>query len=340
MKKILSVSLTLLMLLGLFSGCAANAGNIRDDKKISVVATIFPQYDFTREIAGEYADISMLLSPGAEAHSYEPTPQDIIKIQNCDLFIYVGGESDAWIADILDSLDLENTKVISLMDIVDVVEEETVEGMEAEHEHEHEGEEGEEAHADEHEHEEGAEEEAHGEEIEYDEHVWTSPKNAMRITQAISDKLCEIDAVHADAYKANTSAYLERLSALDVRFQEVVESAKRSAIVFGDRFPLRYFVDAYGLKYSAAFPGCSTETEPSAATVAYLIDKVKADGIPVVFYIELSNHKIADTIAEATGAKSMQFNTCHNLTKDAFDAGATYLTLMEENVGSLKEALN
>jgi zinc transport system substrate-binding protein len=139
MKKILSVSLTLLMLLGLFSGCAANAGNIRDDKKISVVATIFPQYDFTREIAGEYADISMLLSPGAEAHSYEPTPQDIIKIQNCDLFIYVGGESDAWIADILDSLDLENTKVISLMDIVDVVEEETVEGMEAEHEHEHEG---------------------------------------------------------------------------------------------------------------------------------------------------------------------------------------------------------
>lgn len=282
--------------------------------KLKVVATIFPQYDFIRAIAGDHVELSMLIPPGSESHSYEPTPQDIIKIQNSDLFVYVGGESDIWIDGILASLDTADMKTASLMDMVDVVEEELVEGMEADHE-------------DDYDH------------VEYDEHVWTSPKNARLIVQHLSDLLCELDPDNADQYRKDTSTYLEQLTEIDQQFEAVVKQGSRKTIIFGDRFPFRYLADAYGLDYFAAFPGCSTETEPGAGTIAFLIDKVKEEEIPVVFHIELSNEKIADTICESTDAKKLLLHTCHNLTRKEFDSGLSYIELMKGNVEALKEAL-
>ncbi len=322
MKKILSITLAALLAAVMFTGCSKTTAPTasKDDDKVSVVTTIFPQYDFTRAIAGDKADISMLLLPGAETHSFEPTPQDVLKIQNCDVFIYVGGESDDWVDGILESMDTSKMKIITLMDCVEAVEEEIVEGMQDEEE---------------------AEEPAAGgeEEPEYDEHVWTSPRNAKLIVQKISDALCEVDAADAEVYKANTTTYLGKLDKLDAAFKNVVDNAARKEIIFGDRFPFRYFADAYGLNYYAAFPGCATETEASPATVKFLIDKVKADKIPVVFHIEMSNEKMANTISEATGAKVLLLHACHNISQADFSAGKTYIELMTSNVDALKEAL-
>lgn len=288
------------------------------DNKISVVTTTFPQYDFIRQIAGDQVKLKMLLSPGAESHSYEPTPQDILEVQKSDLFVYVGGDSDQWVNEILQSMDKEKINILTLMDCVTLVEEEAVEGMEAE--------------------EEEATEEEEGPEM--DEHVWTSPKNAVLIVQKLCDSLCEIDPDHSEYFKTNTKSYIEKLNQLDLEFQEVMKQAVRKEIVVGDRFPFRYFADAYDLSYYAAFPGCSTDTEASAATVAFLIDKVKKDKIPVVFHIELSNEQMCDNICEATGAKKELLNAVHNISKKDFDAGVTYIDLMEHNVEVLKEALN
>ena len=288
--------------------------------KISIVATIFPPYDFTRAIVGDRAEVTMLLPPAAESHSYEPTPQDIINIQNCDVFIYNGGDSDAWVDEVLESMDIGNMKIVKLIDCVEVVEEEIVEGMEDDEEPE-------------------TDAEGEDEEPEFDEHVWTSPRNAKLIVQRISDTLCEADLYNADAYKANTAAYCAKLDELNAKFKAVVDGGVRKTIVFGDRFPFRYFADAYGLTYFAAFPGCSTETEPSAATVAFLIDKVKAEHIPVVFHIELSNARMANTIAEETGAKVLELHACHNISKTDFEAGWTYIDIMTANVDALREAL-
>jgi zinc transport system substrate-binding protein len=257
----------------------------------------------------------MLLPPGAESHSFEPTPQDIIRVQNCDVFVYVGGESDAWVERILESMDTGRIKIITLMDCVEVVEELVVEGMEEEEEEEEEG---------------GPE---------YDEHVWTSPKNAKLIVQKIAEALEQKDPPNAAVYEKNTSAYLAKLTELDNSFQNMISGAKRKTMVFGDRFPFRYFADAYGLSYFAAFPGCSTETECSAATIVFLVDKVKAEKIPVVFHIELSNEKIADTICEETGAKKLLLHAVHNISKRDFDRGENYYDLMTRNVQNLREAL-
>lgn len=286
--------------------------------KINVVATIFPPYDFVRELAGDQVNLSMLLPPGAESHSFEPTPQDIIKIQNCDVFIYVGGESDAWVERILESMDTGRMEIITLMDCVDVVEEVVVEGMqEEEEEHDHEGE----------------------EEVEYDEHVWTSPRNAKLIVRKIAEVLERRDPSNAALYEKNAESYLAKLTELDASFQSMINGAKRKVFVFGDRFPFRYFADAYGLGYFAAFPGCSTETDASPATVAFLINKVRAEGIPVVFHIELSNEKITDIVCEETGAKKLILHAVHNISKDDFDRRANYYDLMTQNVHNLKEAL-
>ncbi|QIB68805.1 zinc ABC transporter substrate-binding protein [Aminipila butyrica] len=319
MKKVLSIVLVLLLGTVVLAGCAQQEKPVKSEK-LRVVTTIFPPYDFTRAIAGDKADITMLLPPGSETHSFEPTPQDIIKIKNCDVFIYVGGESDEWVKDVLASMDTSEMKIITLMDCVETVEEEIVEGMQDE----------EEAH-------DAADNEA--EEPEYDEHVWTSPRNAKLIVQKISDALCQIDSANAEAYEQNTAAYLGKLDELDSKFQAVVDGAARKTLVFGDRFPFRYFADAYGLTYFAAFPGCSTETDASASTVKFLIDKMNAENIPVVFHIELSNEKMANTISEATGAKVLLFHACHNISKADFEAGKTYLDLMTANVSALKEAL-
>ncbi|MDR1736166.1 MAG: metal ABC transporter substrate-binding protein [Oscillospiraceae bacterium] len=317
--KLIAVLLAGLLLLTA-AGCKSDDAKevFGEDGKISVISTIFAPFDFAREIAGDMADIRMLLPLASEIHSFEPSPQDIIDITNCDVFIYVGGESETWVEEqILASIDLEGKQVISLMDCVETVDEEIVEGMEEEEEEEEEG--------------EGAPQ---------DEHVWTAPKNAKLIVQKITDALCAQDSANADAFRQNSDSYQTRLDALDAELKDVTDGAARKTVVFGDRFPFRYLADAYGLKYFAAFPGCSEVTEPkSPATVAFLINKVKEEQLPAVFYIELSNQRIADTIVEDTGAKKLLLHSCHNLTKADFDGGATYISLMQANVQALKEAL-
>jgi zinc transport system substrate-binding protein len=311
------------------SVCALSAGGNKqgtaNNGKIDVVATNFPAYDFARQIAGDKVNLFMLLPPGAESHSFEPTPRDIIQIQNSEIFIYTGGETDVWVDRVLESVDTSKMEIIRMMDAVDVVEEEIVEGMEDD-EHDHE----EEIAGGEHDHEE---------EIAYDEHVWTSPKNVKLIVQVIANALSEADSADGAFFRRNAQEYIAQLDELDKEFQDVVNTASRKTIVFGDRFPFRYFADAYGLTYFAAFPGCSTETEPSAATVAFLIDKVRAEKIPVIFHIELSNERMADTISAETGAKKLLLHACHNVSKRDFDSGATYLALQKANIPRLREAL-
>ncbi|MDR1135206.1 MAG: metal ABC transporter substrate-binding protein [Clostridiales Family XIII bacterium] len=322
MKKILSIISILLLVCIMGSGCNASdseqpangaESDAAADGKLKIVSTLYAPYDFARAVTGDRAELTMLLPPAAESHSFEPTPSDIIAIQNCDVFIYIGGESEEWVERILESVDLSSKQVLSLMDSVSLVEEEIVEGMEEE------------------------DEEEEGEA--YDEHIWTSPINAGYMTTAICDAVKAADPANAEFYDQNTRAYLEKLTELDAHFRSIVASAARKTIVFGDRFPFRYFADEYGLDYYAAFPGCSTETEASAATVAFLIDKVNDEKIPVIFHIELANEDMANTIAEATGAKPLLLHSCHNITRDEFVGGVTYLDLMSRNLDTLREAL-
>ncbi len=318
----------------LFAGCGQRItdstvpdadGTAGSEKKLQIVTTIFPPYDFARQIAGEKAQITMLLKPGMESHSYEPTPADIIKIMNSDIFLYAGGESDVWVEELLEGND-GHTQSYALLDWVDPLEEETSEGMQVrEHDHAHIQEEGDYA--------------VHLEDTEYDEHVWTSPQNAMVIVEKLCRVMEEADPQNASVYESNTEEYERKLKELDEAFREVVDRAKRKTLVFGDRFPLLYFVKTYGLDFYAAFPGCSMETEPSAATIAFLTDEVKAEKIPVVFRLEMSNGKIAQAIAEATGAKTAVFYSGHSITADDLAAGEDYLSLMYRNVETLKEAL-
>lgn len=318
MRKSLCVLLAAVLAVSAFSGCTVQRNPASDDGKLHVVTTIFAPYDFARQVGGDDVSVTMLLRPGCEVHAYEPTPKDIIAIRNADVFIYVGGESDAWVKTVLEGVDNPNLRVVTLMDCVELLDEETVEGMQTEkHDHDH-----------------------AADDTEPDEHVWTSPRNAARICRKLADTFAAADSAHAAAYAQQCGDYVEKLNQLDEEFQDVVEHAARKTMVFADRFPLRYFADAYGLDYYAAYPGCAAAAEPSAATVAFLIDKVRAEGIPVVFTIELSNGKLADTICEATGAKKLEFSTCHNVTAQAFADGATYLQLMERNVQALREALN
>ena len=336
-NKITCLLLTAALAAGMCAGCSPRKKVSGGSGKLSIVATVFPQYDFARQIAGDRADVTMLLKPGMEAHSYEPSPKDIIGIAQCDLFLNVGGESESWLDSVLESADNHAMKIVSALDCVDPLEEETVEGMQSKehhHAHEHDHDHGEEAESEDHEEDRDGD----GEE-EYDEHVWTSPMNAIAIVNRINGALCEIDPDNAEYYCGNTARYVAELMRLDNAFRDTVVGAKRHLIVFGDRFPLLYFVREYGLDYYAAFPGCAAETEPSAATVAFLIDAVKREKVPVIFYIELSNHKVADAIAECTGTGTAQFNTCHNITADDFEAGESYVSLMQANVEILREAL-
>ncbi|WP_461255115.1 metal ABC transporter substrate-binding protein [Treponema sp. R80B11-R83G3] len=317
MKKTILILITVAAILFGVSGCKQNKNAVtrNADGKLNVTTTNFPPFDFARNIAGDKVNLYMLLPPGAESHSYEPSPKDIITIKNSGVFIYVGGESDAWVDRILESMDTSKMIIVRMMDAVDVVEEEIVEGME----------------------EEAMPEEE--EETEYDEHVWTSPRNAILIVGAINAALCEADSANAEFYSQNAVSYCKELVKLDAAFNDVIAAAKRKTIVFADRFPFRYFADAYGLTYFAAFPGCSTETEPSAGTIKFLIDKIRTEKIPVVFHIELSNEKMADTISGETGAKKLLFHASHNLSKKDFDAGLGYLDFMRGNVENLREAL-
>ena len=321
-----------------FWGCGSPR-NLKKDDRLKVVATVFAEYDFLRQIGGDAINLSMLMLPGADIHTFDPTPKDMKTVQDADLFVTVGGESDAWADTIIESVDNERLECVRLMDLVDqVVEEEIVEGMEVEEHEEEEHREETDGHGD----EEGYQEEetdSHGEEKEFDEHVWTSPKNAMQIVEGLRDILSQLDQKNAGLYRKNTQKYLKKLEKLDNQFAQVVSQGVRREIVVADRFPFRYFADAYGLKYYAAYPGCSTQTGASVETIAFLIDKVKEDKIPVVFHMELSSELMCNTICYETGAKKAQLNAVHNISKSNFDRGIGYLELMEKNVDVLREAL-
>lgn len=317
MKKIISFICSVCILILSFCGC--NAEN--NSGKLKIVTTIFPAYDFARNIAGDNAEVSLLLPPGVETHSFEPTPKDMVEIENCDIFIYNGGESESWVESLLDSGDGDFTVV----KMIDSAKENLLEEDESEdgHDHDHENEND---HA--------------GDEVEYDEHVWTSPAICIDICGDIAAALCSEDNANSKIYEANLEEYTDKLKQLDGDFKDVVSSAERKEIIFGDRFPFKYFADEYGLTYYAAFPGCSSQTEPSAATMAKLINKTKEDNIPVVFYIEMSNRSVADTLSESTGAQELLFHSCHNLSKDEMQSGEDYLSLMNKNLENLKIALN
>ena len=309
--------------------------NGRSEARISVVTTIFPPYDFVREIAGDRVELKMLLKPGEESHSYEPTPQDIIAIQESDVFIYTGGENDVWVEDILSSMPEGGRLTLRMIDCVDTVEEEHVEGMKESPGHDH----------DDHEEDDAdpyggeAGEDTHSVH-EIDEHVWTSPVNAALIVERIKEILIQADPSGEAVYEENAAAYEEELAKLDQEFRDVADHARRKLLIFGDRFPFRYFADEYGLDYYAAFPGCAGDTEPSAATMAFLIDKVKEEKVSAVLKMELSNDDIANAIAEATGTEVKVFYSCHNLSAEDFESGETYLSMMQKNVETLKEVLN
>jgi zinc transport system substrate-binding protein len=322
------------------------------DGKINITTTFFAPYDFIRNIASEQGlqdriNLSMLLPPGSESHSFEPSPRDIITIQNSDIFIYIGGETENWVDRILHSMNTDNMKILALLDTVEALEEEIVEGMEHKHQdhedhdyhHEHKGFFARlftrifrHDHVEDHHHDDY---DSH----DLDEHIWTSPKNAILIVRVITNLLCDVDTVNASLYRQNAAAYIEALIELDTALEELVAGASRRTIVFGDRFPFRYLAHDYGLQYFAAFPGCFTETEPSAATVAFLINKIRDEQIPVVFHIELSNERMANTISKETGSTKLLLHSVHNVSKRDFDAGLGYLDFMRRNVEHLREAL-
>ena len=295
------------------------------DKKLNIVTTIFPEYDWTRAVLGDRADevnLTMLLDNGTDLHSFQPAVKDIMKVSSCDLLIYVGGESDQWIEDALESAQNKDMKTINLMEVLgdSIKEEETVEGMqESDHGHEDE------------------------DEKEYDEHVWTSMRNAEVICDAIADTLEEMDPENKEIYQSNAEAYREKLSALDEEYQETVDNAKQKTLVFADRFPFRYLVDDYGLSYYAAFSGCSAESEASFKTVTFLAGKVDELGVKSVLTMEKSDDRIAQTVIENTKAKDqkiLQLNSMQSITSEEIADGATYLSVMEDNLNVLKEALN
>ncbi|MBQ2641356.1 MAG: zinc ABC transporter substrate-binding protein [Lachnospiraceae bacterium] len=401
-RAVMAACLAVMLLAGLLSGCAGRGGGTgaeagasgeyagatastkermasagppdRDqntsEDRLQVVTTIFPQYDFARQIAGDSADVRMLLKPGEEIHSYEPTPQDIRMIQNCDLFIYTGGENDVWVENILASV--SGPRAVRLLDLVDTYAEEELEGMMPEKGHDH-GDHDADAAEDGHDHgdhESGAADEdhdhgdhasvdedhdadsgthAHVHEEEPDEHVWTSPANCVILIEKLTEVFCQEDPARAAVYRRNGDAYRAAFEELDGEYLSMAASAARKTILFGDRFPFRYLAEELGLTCYAAFSGCSAESEPSAATIAFLIDKAADEKLPVVFRIEFSNGNIARAVSEAaqvrikgqTGRiRVLQLHSCHNVTRDEYSSGATCLSLMRGNLEALRQALN
>lgn len=315
MKKIILICLLVLIIIGIvitlnFKG---NSKIQNDNGKLNVVVTTFSTYDFVRQVAGNEVNLTFLLGPGIEAHGYEPTAADLIKIQEADVFIYIGGEMEEWTSKVLDSLNLNNVKVVCISDYVDKMKEEEIDGAEEEHEEE----------------EDGA----------YDDHIWTSPKNAIKMIEEINRILSEKDIANKEKYSINATNYINEIKKVQSEIQEVVNNKVRNRLIFGDKMPMQYFMKEFDLEVSAAFNGCSTQTDPSSSTIAYLINKIKEEEIPVVLYIELNTGKVAEAISKETGAKVMQIQSLHNISKEDFYNGETYVSLMERNLEVLKEAL-
>lgn len=332
MKKIIIAVLCMLLTAGALAGCGEK-NKSEKNADLSIVATIFPGYDWVREIMGdeaENADITMLMDNGTDLHSYQPTADDISKISKCDLFIYAGGESDEWVKDALKQAENKDMKVINMIEMLgdSVKTEEVVEGMESEHDHDH---------------DEDGDHHDSDQEVEYDEHTWLSLKNAEMICEAIENDLSSLDPENKDIYKKNSEEYISKLSELDSKYQKTVDDAARKTVLFGDRFPFRYLTDDYGLDYYAAFVGCSAETEASFKTVKFLAEKVDELDLPCVMTIEGSDHKIAETIIRNTADKDQKVLTMDSMqavTASDLKDGKTYLSLMEKNLEALKEALN
>ena len=321
-KVILVIILIAIILVGIIAGVVLGkknkTSNNNNTEKIKVTASNFASYDFLRAIIGDNDNIELtfLLGPGKDAHSYDPTAQDLITIQNSDLFIYIGGEMEKWADRVLPTLDTSNTKVICVADDIKTIDEQEIDGAEPEEEEDE---------------EEGA----------FDEHIWTSPDNAITMVNTLEKSMEEIDSSNSSKYKQNAENYIAKIKNVDKQIQEIVDNKKRDRLVFGDKMPMQYFINYYKLQVSAAFSGCSTETEPSSKTIAYLVNKAKEEKTPVILYIELNNGKVANTIANEVGdgCKAMQIQTLHNVSKTDFDNEETWVSLMERNLDVLKAAL-
>ena len=311
-KKVIILATIIIITIGIVMAIFVKPKNTKKTDKLNVVATTFSTYDFTRQIVGDKADITFLLGPGVDAHSYEPSAKDLVTIKNADVFIYIGGEMEQWVDKILetDTIDTDKTTLIHITDCIETIEEQEVDGAEEEHEH-------------------GA----------FDEHIWTSPSNSIKMIKYLSDQFGKIDNNNKESYEKNAENYIKQIENVRNKIQEIVANKKRDRLVFGDKMPMQYFLNEFGLTASAAFNGCSTEAEPGTKTITYLVNKVKEEQIPVVLYIELSTGKTAKSIANETGAKVMQIQTLHNISKDDFKNGETYVSLMSRNLPVLKEAL-
>lgn len=362
LRKSVVFIVTISMILGM-AGCGKTTEK-EDNYRLKIVTSLFPYYDMARAVIGDIKgiDLKMTVTPGQDSHSFEPTPSDVIQMENADVLIYNGGSLETWIDTLLDSLNNKNQIQMKMMDYVDVLNEEIVEGMDTRfEEHDHD----EHSHKDDNHNKEKHKEDSHSEEKhkednhsedssndsefhnedseeeheETDEHIWTSPVNEIIMTEKICETLSKALPEEKENFQKNAESYISQLKELDNEFRTIVENAKINEIIFADKFPLQYFAKEYGLKYYAAFPGCGSDMEPSAKTIGFLVDKIKEDNIKAVFYLELSSHIVADAIETDTGAKPLQFNSCHNITQKQFDSGVTYVDLMKENVNNLKIAL-
>ncbi|HPX93383.1 MAG TPA: metal ABC transporter substrate-binding protein [Bacillota bacterium] len=307
---------TLLAAFLLSAGCSRTDGKGPEKDKLDVIATIFPPFDFARQAGGEQVEVSMLLPPGSESHTYEPSPRDVIRIKDCDLFIYNGGPSDAWVDRLLEAAEIEPARTVRMMDYVTLIEESDQGVLEGE-----------------------AEQETGPHIHHYDEHIWTDPMNALRIAEGIAKSLGAIDPVHAADYRTNVSRFGDELRALDHTFREIVQAGPRREIIVADRFPLIYFTTAYDLGYMAAFPGCAAETDPKPRTVSAIIEKVRREQIPFIFHMEFSDQKLADLVVSETGAQKLLFHAAHNVSREEIEQGVTYLSLMKENAENLRRGL-
>ena len=362
LRKSVVFIVTISMILGM-AGCGKTTEK-EDNYRLKIATSLFPYYDMARAVIGDVKgiDLKMIVTPGQDSHSFEPTPSDVIQMENADVLIYNGGSLEIWIDTLLDSLNNKNQIQMKMMDYVEVLNEEIVEGMDTRfEEHDHE----EHSHKEDNHNKENHKEDSHSEENhkednhsedssndsefhnedseeeheETDEHIWTSPVNEIIMTEKICETLSKALPEEKENFQKNAENYISQLKELDNEFRTIVENAKTNEIIFADKFPLQYFAKEYGLKYYAAFPGCGSDMEPSAKTIAFLVDKIKEDNIKAVFYLELSSHIVADAIETDTGAKPLQFNSCHNITQKQFDSGVTYVDLMKENVNNLKIAL-
>ena len=320
MKKILCVILAAIMSISMLAGCSNNKNMANTaDEKLNIVVTIFPEYDWVKNIVGDKANITLLMDNGADLHNYQPSASDIVKIKNSDLFIYVGGESDEWVEDLED----DNINMISLLEIVgdNVKEEELVEGMQGEDE------------------EKTSEEDEEG--PEYDEHVWLSLNNAQVIVKKLDEEIEKLDAENKEFYELNTKLYIDKIKELNSKYNKLANEKTVDTVIFGDRFPFRYLTDDLGLNYYAAFIGCSAETEASFETISFLTDKVKELNCDYIFTIENSDNKIANSIISAsnTSAEIVTLNSMQNITRKDIEDGVDYLSIMEDNYKVLVNVL-